>query len=95
MGRTVVAMIPDDASVVAQAAIVPHLSTRLEIHVLDASAPDADYVVMSDSLHPWPMVSTGELRTLVDNRRSRGYAVIFEQRGWTVLRRATKGTQPG
>lgn len=38
-GRAAVAMIPDDASVVAQAAIVPHLSTRDQLFVLDAPAP--------------------------------------------------------
>ena len=87
MGRVVVAMIPDRASVVAQAAIVPHLSTRPEIYVLDASAPEADYVVMSEQLHPWPVASIGELKTLIDDRRARGYDVVFQQQGWTVLRR--------
>ncbi len=53
-------MVPDEASVVAQAAIVPHLSTRLRIHMLDAAAPEADYVVMSDSLSPWPAANLAE-----------------------------------
>ena len=52
IGRTVVAMVPDDASVVAQAAIVPHLSGRDQMYVLDAAAPEADYVVMSDESEP-------------------------------------------
>ena len=73
IGRTVIAMVPDDASVVAQAAVVPHLSGRDEMYVLDAAAPEADYVVMSDDLSPWPAASVEELRMLVENRRTRGY----------------------
>src|SRR6185503_18005167 len=77
VGRTVVAMVPDNASVVAQAAIVPHLSGRDEMYVLDAAAPEADYVVMSDDLSPWPAANVGELRMLLEDRRTRGYTVIF------------------
>lgn len=88
-GRTAVAMVPDAASVVAQAAIVPHLSNRDQIFVLDGSAPEADYVLMSDSLSPWPAENVTELRMLVENRRARGYTVIFQRSGWTVLRRGS------
>lgn len=86
-GREVVAMVPREASVVAQAAVVPHLSTRPQIYMLDAAAPDADYVVMSDRLSPWPAASVEELRALMHTRRAQGYAVVFEDRGWTLLRR--------
>jgi uncharacterized membrane protein len=89
VGNTVVRMVPDGASVVAQAAVVPHLSRRHAIYVLDDVAPDAEYVIAADALNPWPLASTDDLRTLVAKRRSRGYAVIFEQNGWTVLRRAS------
>lgn len=86
-GNTVVAMIPHDASVVAQAAVAPHLSMRDELYVLDTNAPEADYVLMSDALSPWPTASTDELRMLLEQRRARGYTVMFERSGWTVLRR--------
>ena len=57
------------------------------------SAPDADFVVMSDSLSPWPVASVGELTMLIENRLTRGYTVVFERSGWTVLRRgAAEGT---
>ena len=87
IGRTAVAMVPDGASVVAQGAIVPHLSRRFDIHMLNAAAPDADYVVMSESLNPWPAATMEELRASMANRQARGYEVVFERRGWTVLRR--------
>ncbi len=91
MGKTMVAMIPPDAAVVAQAAIVPHLSHRDHLFVLDAIAPDAEYVIAADRLDPWPLESLDELRALVDARRARGYRPIAEQDGWIVLRRVQGG----
>jgi uncharacterized membrane protein len=87
-GRMAVAMVPPGASVVAQAAIVPHLSMRDRIYVLDASAPEADYVVVSEHLSPWPLNGVAELTMLLADHRTRGYTVIFERGGWTILRRA-------
>ncbi len=87
-GAAALALVPDGASVTAQTAIVPHLSRRAEIHVLDADAPDTEYVLASDLLDPWPATSFSELQVLLDERRARGYEALFEQDGWVVLRRA-------
>jgi len=87
LGRAVLRSIPADASIVAQAAIVPHLSARARIYVLDDHAPDADYVIASDSLSPWPSTRFSELRALLEQRQARRYSVAFEQDGWIVLRR--------
>ena len=76
-----------DAVVVAQGAVVPHLSNRDRLFVLDAAAPDADFVVATDRLDPWPLGSVDELRALVDARRRQGYQPVFERDGWVVLRR--------
>jgi uncharacterized membrane protein len=86
VGRTLLRQIPADASIVAQAAIVPHLSMRDRIYVLDTRAPDADYVVVSDSLNPWPAAGFDELRALLAVRQGRGYRVTIQTGGWTVLR---------
>ena len=86
-GRTVLGLIPADASIVAQASIVPHMSQRRSIFVLDARAPDADYVVAASPLNPWPAANFDELRALLEERRRRGYTVLFEKNGWTVLHR--------
>jgi uncharacterized membrane protein len=81
------AMIPPDASVAAPAAIASHLSQRARIHILDASAPDADFIVASSLVDPWPLTSESELQALLKDRRDRGYRVVYDAEGWTVLRR--------
>lgn len=87
----VLSLIPGDAVVVAQAAIVPHLSERPRIYMLDDHAPAADYVVMHDALSPWPMPGVEALRRLVQERETRGYAVVAARDGWTLLRRQPNG----
>jgi uncharacterized membrane protein len=86
-GESILATIPADAAVIAQAAVVPHLSRRERIFIFDANAPDADYLVAAERLNPWPLGSSDELRTLIAARRSRGYHPIVEKDGWVVLRR--------
>ena len=79
------ALIPPDASVVAQAGLVPHLSQRSKVYVLSAAAPDADYLVASKDLNAWPMSGPGEIAELIEQRRSHGYVTIFDESGWIVL----------
>lgn len=86
-GHAIVAMVPDGASVVAQAAIAPHLSRRDAIYVLDNDAPDAEYVVAANTLSPWPAANADEIQALLAERRARGYVTVVEQDGWTLLRR--------
>jgi uncharacterized membrane protein len=88
-GNLVVDLIPPTASVVAQGPILPHLSQRDRVYLLQSDAPQADFIVASNQLDPWPMSSAGELRAVVDAHLSHGYQVVFERDGWTVLRRAT------
>lgn len=85
-GRSALALVPDTASVTAQGAIAPHLSQRHAIFMLDAQAPDTEYVIAAYTLSPWPAVSVEELRSWVEDLRHRGYTTIFEMDGWTVLR---------
>jgi uncharacterized membrane protein len=87
-GRRALQLVPADASVVAQSAIVPHLSRRNEIYVLEPEAPDADIVIASMDLNPYPNGSSEAIRALVRERRTRGYSVVFDELGWIVLRRA-------
>ena len=87
LGRALLAMIPAGASVVAQAAVVPHLSSREHIYVLDDRAPDADYVLACASLSPWPAAAFEELRQLLEDRKTGDYEVVVERQGWTILRR--------
>jgi uncharacterized membrane protein len=86
-GLTVLDMIPSDAIVVAQAAIVPHLSHRNRLFVFDDAAPEADFIVAAAQLDPWPMATHDAIRALVDARRRRGYTTMFDRDGWILLQR--------
>jgi uncharacterized membrane protein len=90
-GERALSLIPGQASVVAQAALAPHLSQRQRLYVLEPGAPEADYVLASSTLAPWPAASVADLRSLLDERQARGYAVIFDHNGWVVLRRGQTG----
>ena len=81
------AVIPAEASVVAQAAVAPHLSQRDRIYVLQPGAPDADYVIACRDLAPWPSDAPEDFARLLDARRTRGYVTVFDEDGWLVLRR--------
>jgi uncharacterized membrane protein len=82
------AQIPSDASVVAQAAIVPHLSHRDRIYVLEDGAPDADFVIAASALvSPWPAANSEGIAAWLEKRRQAGYREIFARDGWVVLTR--------
>jgi hypothetical protein len=55
--------------------------------VLNSDAPDAEFVVAASGLNPWPLPSNDDVMTLVEERKKRGYAVVFERDGWIVLHR--------
>jgi uncharacterized membrane protein len=86
-GNHALALIPRDASVLAQAALAPHLSQRQTLYILEPGAPDADYVIASGSLAPWPMTSREEIASILAARAQQGYSVIFDRDDWVVLRR--------
>ena len=87
------AMIPANATVVAQSAIAPHLSRRPEIYMLRADQPsagvDVEYVIAAaDDLTSWPMSDANAVRAVLSMYRERGYTTLFDERGWVVLKRA-------
>jgi uncharacterized membrane protein len=85
--REALAQIPPDASVVAQAAIVPHLAHRDRIYVLEDAAPDADFVIASARVSPWPASNREAVEAWVAQRRRAGFREIFAKDGWVVLKR--------
>ena len=89
-GYAALRVIPADASVVAQTAVVPHLSRREHVYLLQPGAPDAEFVIAAAPLSPWPNRDFDEIRALLDERRSRGYVSVFEQHGWVVLRQSVE-----
>jgi uncharacterized membrane protein len=92
-GAAALAAIPRDASVVAQSPILPHLSHRRDIFMLDMSAPEAAYVIYSSALDPWPHATANELASVVDQRFGEGYSIVFERDGWAVLKREAAGAR--
>jgi uncharacterized membrane protein len=89
-GYEALALIPAERSVVAQHAVVPHVSERRHVYGLDPDAPDAEYVIATEHRTPWPNPSLESLRALLAARRARGYETMFERDGWTVLRRPAR-----
>lgn len=85
-GRDALALVPPTASVIAQAAIGPHLSQRDELYVLRNGQRDAEVVIASRALNPWPFADAAALAAALEQHRLRGYRVVFERDGWTVLR---------
>lgn len=88
-GYEALRLIPAAASVMAQDAIVPHLSRRHQIFALRAGKPQTEYVIASRGLSPWPHAGWDEIDRLLDEKRLAGYRTAFERDGWVVL------VQPG
>ena len=87
--RAVLAMIPPDASVAAPAAIAAHLSERDRIHILEATVPSTDFIVAHSQVDPWPLPTHDALNQVLNERGARGYRLVYEADGWTVLRKET------
>jgi uncharacterized membrane protein len=87
-GVVALQLLPAHASVVAQTNVAAHLSHRVFLYRLDATAPDADYVIAVAGRSPWPLARFEDVRNLLDERQRGGYRVVFDQSGWIVLQRA-------
>lgn len=89
-GRRAVAMIPREASVAAQAPVVPHLSQRRHIFLLAynlVTIPDADYIIACEQLGTFPYPGFQEIKQYLDAQQDKGYRKIFEEDGWIILQR--------
>ena len=86
--RDALALIPPAASVVAHNPIVPHLSHRDRVYMLEDRAPAADFVIAASSqLSPWPASRAEDVERWVEARRQAGYQEIFAKDGWVVLKK--------
>jgi uncharacterized membrane protein len=89
-GRRAVAMIPPEASVAAQAPIVPHLAHRRHIFLLAynlVTIPEADYIIACEQLGTFPYPGFREVKEYLDAQQAKGYRKIFEENGWIILQR--------
>ncbi len=85
--RTALGLIPEDASVAAQAAF-PQLSSRREIYNLpiDLNRYKPDYIVAAEGYDMWPFASVEELSGFLQSAVEKyGYEQIFLQDGVIVL----------
>lgn len=93
-GREALALIPPHASVVAQSAIVPHLSGRREIYSLgylewvkSGRTPECEFVVVGGpNVDHWP-VDYEAVRSYLAAQKAKGYRPIYERGEWVVLKR--------
>ena len=90
-GYRALGLIPADASVLAQSSIVPHLSHRETITMIDKGSMGGpsteDYVIGSFNESWWPLDSRAELEKVLGVKEKAGYKKIFDQEGWFVLKR--------
>jgi uncharacterized membrane protein len=90
-GDQAIGLIPGDSSVLAQQTIVPHLSHRKIIRLMDPdsiSREREDYVIACRYLYCGPLADFGQVEQCLRLREKKGYQKIFDQNGWIVLKRA-------
>ncbi len=87
------ALIPPDASVLAQGAVGSHLSERDHLYAIrqDPTAGQTgspDFVVAApELLSPWPLADAAAVRAVLDQYSASGYTRLFDEGGWVVLRK--------
>ncbi len=88
-GHQILSMIPPNALVLAQDTIVPHLSHRPNIYMIDVNTlgMDCDYFVACKALPSWPLEGFEPIEKNIGQKLEKGYLKVFEGDGWTVLMR--------
>ena len=87
--RRALAVIPDDASVVAQNHFLPHLAFRQHIWLPeDRFLARADYAILDDRASPWPQTSTHVIAMLAKLRMDPTWTIAFEEASTVVFKRA-------
>jgi uncharacterized membrane protein len=82
-----IAAVPDGATVEAANNLGPHLTARATVLLLDATPRGAPWVIADVERPSFPFASVAEQRDRVARLRGQGYAVVFDQAGYVVLRR--------
>jgi uncharacterized membrane protein len=89
--RSCLATIPPEASVAATSALVPHLSHRRRIYVIDRRPlPRTEYLAIDLATWHHPLTAR-ELGRLVDRASERGFGVGCSRGTIAVLRRGARG----
>jgi uncharacterized membrane protein len=77
-------VVPSDASVIAAAGLLPHLSRRDDIYLFGYPSPQNEYVVFAPGALGWPD-PVYERQWLRQNRAA--YDTIYDRDGWVVWQR--------
>lgn len=87
-GYAALSLIPPDASVAAQANIVPHLSHRRRIFLIRPVliVPDSEYIIASSQISPYPFPTFEGIEEYLSEQQE-DYSKVFERDGWIVLKR--------
>ncbi len=81
-------MIPPDASVSAQSALVPHLSQRKSIYLFPYAAEIADYIFLDVTGNIYPYVGSFDyIRGVKTVLLSGNYGIVAAQDGYLLLKR--------
>lgn len=87
-GYAALSLIPRDASVAAQANIVPHLSHRRRIFLIRPVliVPDSEYIIAGRQINPYPFPTFEGIEEYLAEQQE-DYSKVFERDGWIVLKR--------
>jgi uncharacterized membrane protein len=90
VGDRMLALIPGDASVTAQDALLPHLTHRAATYDLVPGNPLTDDVAINLRMDHYPTTEEQYMGALARFRRA-GYGVVFQSDGWVLLARHPQG----
>jgi uncharacterized membrane protein len=90
-GTRAIKTIPPEASVLAQDAIVPHLSHRQIINSLNQEAilnPVKDqFIIACPNINTWPL-QPSDIEIFINESMKKGFRKVFDEKGWIVLERS-------
>ncbi|WP_234442232.1 DUF2079 domain-containing protein [Streptomyces sp. NRRL S-1448] len=84
------AHVPDGATVEADNNVVPRLTSRTQVVILDGHPRGADYVVLQNSELTFPFTTTAQLQQRQQLLLAHGYRLIWSQGSTVVLHRTDK-----
>ncbi len=87
-GHKMLSLIPASATVVAQDTIVPHLSHRVNVFMIDKDSLDldCDYFAACRFLPAWPLDRYEPIEINIEEKIKQGYLKVFEGEGWVLLK---------
>ncbi len=96
MGPRVLALIPPEASVMAQDTIAAHLAHRKDIYVagLNRLNWDCDYFVACKDFYRWPLDGFEPVEAMIQADLAKGYRKIFDEGDWIVLQKGGEVPSP-